>query len=83
MSFVNIYRENENNNENSSHDFSHDNFDRENHESFEANDHRQFKRQQFMNFNFMFQILIINNILHDKRFFDFASKKRNHIKFHD
>ena len=42
MSFVDIYRENENDNKNSFHDFFHDDFNRENYEnfkSFEANDH--------------------------------------------
>ena len=86
MSFVDVYREDENDDENSSHDFFHDDFNRENHESFrsfEANDHHQFERQQFMNFDLMSQILIIDDILHDKRSLDFASKKRNHIKFYD
>ena len=86
MSFVDIYREDDDDDEDSSHNFSHDNFNRENYESFknfETNDHHQFERQQFINFNFMSQILIIDDTLHDKRSFDFANKKRNHIKFHD
>ena len=86
MSFVDVYRENDDDDEDSSHDSSHDDFNREDHKNFkslEANDHHQFERQQFMNFDLMFQILIIDNTLHDKRSLDFASKKRNHIKSHD
>ena len=86
MLFVDVYRENDNDNEDSSHDSFHDDFNRENHENFkdfETNDHHQFERQQFMNFDLMSQILIIDDILHDKRFFDFVNKKRNHIKSHD
>ena len=86
MSFVNVYREDENDDENSSHNFSHDDFNRENHENFkdlEANDYRQFERQQFLNTLSMSQSLIIDDTLIDKRSFDFSSKKRNHIKFHD
>ena len=84
MSFVDVYREDDDDDENSSHDSFYDNFNREDYENFrdfETNDHHQFERQQFMNFDLMSQILIIDDILHDKRFFDFASKKRNHIKF--
>ena len=86
MSFVDVYREDDDDDENSSHDSFHDDFNRENHESFkdfEVNDHYQFERQQFMNFDLMSQILIIDDTLHDKRSLDFASKKRNHIKSHD
>ena len=86
MSFVDVYREDDDDDENLSHDSSHDDFNREDHESsrdFKTNDHHQFERQQFMNFDFMSQILIIDDILHDKRSLDFASKKRNHIKSHD
>ena len=86
MLFVNVYRENDDDDENSSHDSFHDDFNRENYKSFKnfkTNDYHQFERQQFMNFDLMSQILIIDDILHDKRFFDFASKKRNHIKSHD
>ena len=86
MSFVDVYREDDDDDENSSYDSSHDDFNREDFESFknfETNDHHQFERQQFINFNLMSQILIIDDILHDKRSFDFASKKRNHIKSHN
>ena len=86
MLFVDVYRENDDDDEDSSHDSFHDDFNRENHENFkdfETNDHHQFERQQFMNFDLMSQILIIDDILHDKRSLDFASKKRNHIKFYD
>ena len=55
MLFVNIYREDDNDNENSSHDFFHNDFNRENRENydnfkdFKTNDHRQFERQQLLN----------------------------------
>ena len=86
MSFVDIYRENENINENSSHNFSHDDFNRENHKnfkSFEINDHRQFKRKQFLNFELITQMLIVENILKNKRIFVFHDKERSHLKSHD
>ena len=35
ISFVNIYRENDNNDKNSSHDFFHDNFNHENSENYD------------------------------------------------
>ena len=57
MLFANVYRENDNNNENSSQNFSHDNFNRnffENFENFEMNNYCQIKRSQFMNFDFIF-----------------------------
>ena len=86
MLFVDIYRENENDDENSSHDFFHDNFNRENYENFQifkTNDYRQFERQQFLNFKLIIQILIVESILKSKRFLDFHNKKRNHLKSHD
>ena len=83
MSFVDVYRENDNNDENSSHNFSHNDFNYENLKNFKANNHRQVERQKLLNIVSINQIFIIDNILNDKRSFDFANKKRNHIKFHD
>ena len=66
-----------------------DDFNRENRENyndfkdFEANDHRQFERQQFMNFELITQMLIVENILKNKRSLDFHDKERNHLTFHD
>ena len=31
----------------------------------------------------MSQMLIVENTLKNKRFFDFHDKERNHLKFHD
>ena len=84
--FVNVHRENDNNNKNSFYDFSHDNFNYENHENykkFETNNYRQIERQQILNFDLMSQMLIVTNILKSKRFFDFYDKKENYLKFHN